>query len=322
LAGQGPLLYLLAGQLARAGAAPVALFETAPIENYLAAILPVGGLWAGRRLVLKGLGLIAAVKRAGVPIRRGMRGLRAVGSRRLERIAWQGGELAADYLLLHEGIIPNIQVSLALQLRHEWDEAQLCWRPSIDAWGQTSLPNIAIAGDGGEILGAEAAVQGGQLAALDAAMWLGHIGAAERDRRAAPIRLALDHERVSRRFLDRLYRPTPSVMVPAEDEVIACRCEEVSVGQIRRATRHGIQYPNQLKAFTRCGMGSCQGRICGPVVSAIAADVLGKPIVEIGTWGPRAPVKPVTVGGLSDLERPNLGISEGAGGCAEMDRQE
>jgi NADPH-dependent 2,4-dienoyl-CoA reductase/sulfur reductase-like enzyme len=246
LAGQGPLLYLLAGQLARAGAAPV--------ENYLAAATrPVGGLWASRRLLLKGLGLIAAVKRAGVPIRRGVRGLRAVGRRRLERIAWRGGELAADYLLLHEGIIPNIQVSLALQLRHEWDEAQLCWRPSIDAWGQTSLPNIAVAGDGGEILGAEAAVLGGRLAALDAAMWLGHISAAERDRRAAPIRLALDHERVSRRFLDQLYRPTPSVMVPAEDEVIACRCEEVSVGQIRRAARRGAQYPNQIEVFTRCG---------------------------------------------------------------------
>ena len=264
LAGQGPLLYLVAAQLARAGAAPAALFETAPIENYLGAMRPFGGLGAGRRLLIKGLGLISAIKRAGVPIRRGVRGLRAVGRRRLERIVWEGGELAADYLLLHEGIIPNVQVSLALQLRHEWDEAQLCWRPSLDAWGQTSLPNIAIAGDGGGISGAEAAVLSGRLAALDAAMWLGHIGAAERDRRAAPIRLALDHERAARRFLDRLYRPAPSVMVPAEDEVIACRCEEVSVGQIRRAARLGAQGPNQIKAFTRCGMGPCQGRICGP----------------------------------------------------------
>jgi NADPH-dependent 2,4-dienoyl-CoA reductase/sulfur reductase-like enzyme len=301
LAGQGPLLYLVAAQLARAGAAPVALFETAPIENYLAAIRPFGGLGAGRRLMIKGLGLIAAIKRAGVPIRRGVRGLRAVGRRRLERIAWENGELAADYLLLHEGVIPNVQVSLALQLRHEWDEAQLCWRPSLDAWGQTSLPNIAIAGDGGGISGAEAAVLSGRLAALDAAMWLGHIGAAERDRRAAPIRLALDRERASRRFLDRLYRPAPSVMVPAEDEVIACRCEEVSVGQIRRAARLGAQGPNQIKAFTRCGMGPCQGRMCGPVVGAIAADVLGKPIAEIGTWRPRAPYKPITVGALADL---------------------
>jgi NADPH-dependent 2,4-dienoyl-CoA reductase/sulfur reductase-like enzyme len=304
LAGQGPLLYLVAAQLARAGAPPTALFETTPFENYLEAIRPLAGLWAGRRLLIKGLGLISAVKRAGVRIRRGVRGLRAVGRRRLERVAWEDGELVADYLLLHEGIIPNIQVSLALQLRHEWDEAQLCWRPCLDAWGQTSLPNIAVAGDGGGIFGAEAAVLSGRLAALDAAMWLGHIGAAERDRRAAPIRASVDRERAFRPLLDRLYRPSRSVMVPAEDEVIACRCEEVSVGKVRRATRLGAQGPNQLKAFTRCGMGPCQGRICGPVVAAIAADVLGKPIAEIGTYRPRAPFKPITVGALADLEVP------------------
>lgn len=301
LAGQGPLVYLVASQLARAGALPVALFETAPLENYLRVTQHPAGLWAGRRLLVKGLGLISAVKRAGVPIRRGVRGLRAVGWRRLERVAWEDGELAADYLLLHEGIIPNIQVSLALQLWHEWDEGQLCWRPSLDAWGQTSLPNIAVAGDGGGIAGVEAAVLTGRLAALDAAMWLGHIGETERDRRAAAIRAALDRERASRLFLDRLYRPSRSVMVPTEDEVIACRCEEVSVGQIRDAARLGACGPNQLKAFTRCGMGPCQGRICGPLVAAIAADVLGKPIAEIGTYRPRAPFKPITVGALADL---------------------
>lgn len=302
LAGQGPLLYLVAAQLARAGAAPAALFETAPFENYLKAMRPLAGLWAGRRLLIKGMGLVLAVKRAAIPIRRGVRGLRAAGRRRLERIRWEDGELAADYLLLHEGIIPNVQVSLALQLRHEWDEAQLCWRPSVDAWGQTSVGNIAVAGDCGGIAGAEAAVMTGRLAALDAALWLGHIGVAERDRRATPIRAALDREFASRRFLDRLYRPSRAVLVPAEDEVIGCRCEEVSVGQIRRAARLGAQGPNQLKAFTRCGMGPCQGRICGPVVAAVAADMLGRPIAEIGAWRPRAPFKPITVGALADLE--------------------
>ena len=302
LAGQGPLLYLVVAQLARAGAPPAALFETAPLENYLAAARPVAGLWAGRRLLLEGLRLIATVKRAGVPIRRGVRGLRAVGRRRLERVAWEGGELAADYLLLHEGVIPNVQIGLALQLRHEWDEAQLSWRPAVDAWGQTSLPNIAVAGDGGGISGAGAAVLTGRLAALDAALWLGRIAAAERDRRAAPIRAALDRERAFRPALDRLCRPARPVMVPAEDDVIACRCEEVPVGTVRRAARLGAQGPNQVKAFTRCGMGPCQGRICGPVVAAIIADTLGKPIAEIGTWRPRAPFAPITLGALADLE--------------------
>jgi NADPH-dependent 2,4-dienoyl-CoA reductase/sulfur reductase-like enzyme len=302
LAGQGPLLYLIAAQLARAGAPPIALFETTPLENYLKAARLAGSLWRGRRMLLKGLRLTLAVKRAGIPVRRGVRGLRALGNRRLERIAWEGGELAADHLFLHEGVIPNVQVSLALQLRHGWDEAQLCWRPALNPWGQSSLPNIAVAGDGGGIAGAEAAALSGRLAALGAAAQLGRLDETERDRRALPIRQALDRELALRPFLDCLYRPAKSVLVPAEDDVIACRCEEVTVGRIRRAVRLGAPGPNQIKAFTRCGMGPCQGRMCGPIVAAVIADTLGKPIAEIGTFRPRAPFKPITVGALAALD--------------------
>jgi hypothetical protein len=76
----------------------------------------------------------------------------------------------------------------------------------------------------------------------------------------------------------------------------------VSVGRIRRAAQLGASGPNQLKAFSRCGVGPSQGRICGPVVSAIIADVLNRPIAEIGNYRPRAPFKPITVGALADLD--------------------
>ena len=73
----------------------------------------------------------------------------------------------------------------------------------------------------------------------------------------------------------------------------------MSVGQIRRAVRLGAPGPNQLKAFTRCGMGPCQGRICGPIVSAVIAEARGVPVAEIGTYRPRAPYKPITVGAIA-----------------------
>ncbi|HEX6442982.1 MAG TPA: FAD-dependent oxidoreductase, partial [Stellaceae bacterium] len=246
LAGQGPLLYLAALQLARAGAPPLALLETAPHANCHAAArrLPAA-LWPGRRALLKGAGLLLGVRRAGISVRREVRGLRAVGRSRVEAVAWDGGEIAADHLLLHEGVIPNTQIGLALQLAYEWDEAQLCWRPVVDEWGRSSLANVAIAGDGAGILGADAAVLTGRLAALDAAAALGRIDDAERDRRARPIRAALQRERAFRPFLDTLYRPRLSVLVPPEDDIIACRCEEVTVGRIRRAVRLGAPGPNQ-----------------------------------------------------------------------------
>jgi NADPH-dependent 2,4-dienoyl-CoA reductase/sulfur reductase-like enzyme len=301
LAGQGPLFWLVAAQLVRAGAPPALLLETRPPANaYAAALLLLRTLWPARRALAKGLGLIGEVKRAAIPIVRRVAGLRALGDSRLEGVAWDGGEAPADLLLLHEGVIPNTQISLGLQLDHRWDAAQLCWRPVIDEWGATRLPAIAIAGDGGGIAGAEAAALSGRLAALDAASFLDKVDPAERDRRAAPIRRALRRELAIRPFLDALYRPAVSVLVPP-DEVIACRCEEVSVAQIRRAARLGAQGPNQAKAFTRCGMGPCQGRVCGPIVGAVMADTLGKPIAAAGTYRPRAPYKPITVGALAGL---------------------
>jgi len=304
LAGQGPLIWLVAAQLIRAGAPPVAILETTPHRNYHAAarLLPQI-LWPARRALRKGRSLIGEVKRAGIPIVRGVGDLAAFGRDRIEKIAWNGGELAADLMLLHEGVIPNTQISLALQLDHRWDANQLCWRPMVDAWGVASVPAIAIAGDGGGIAGAEAAALSGRLAALDAASFLDKIDPAERDRRARPIRVALKRELAIRPFLDALYRPAPAVLVPPDD-VIACRCEEIAVANIRRAARLGAQGPNQAKAFTRCGMGPCQGRICGPIVTAVMANALGKPIAEIGTYRPRAPYKPVTLGALAGIGEP------------------
>jgi NADPH-dependent 2,4-dienoyl-CoA reductase/sulfur reductase-like enzyme len=298
LAGQGPLLYLLAWQLVQAGAPPLAVLETTGSANYVAGAAHLGEWWAGRRDLIKGLGLILGLRRAGVSLRRGVRGLRAIGREKLEAVGWDGGEIAADLLLLHEGVIPNTQISLGLQLEHSWDAAQLCWRPVLNEWGRSSQVNVSIVGDGGGIAGAAAAVSSGRLTALDVAAALGKIDAAERDRRAAPIRAALRRDTALRPFLDALYHPAPAVLNPPDD-VIVCRCEEVTAMQIRRAVRLGAAGPNQAKAFLRCGMGPCQGRLCGPTVSAVMAAARGVPIAEIGTYRPRAPYKPITLGALA-----------------------
>lgn len=298
LAGQGPLLYLAALQLARAGAPPVALFETTPHRRYHAAARRLGRLWAGRRDAARGIGMLLGIRRAGIPVIHGVRGLRAVGRDRVEAVAFSGGEIATDHLFLHEGVIPNNQISLGLGLAHAWDTGQLCWRPAVDEWGRSSHANIAIAGDGAGITGAGAAEIEGRLAALDAAAMLGRLSEAERDRRASPLRRQLARERALRPLLDALYRPSGEVLAPADD-VIICRCEEVSAGQVRRAARLGASGPNQVKAFLRCGMGPCQGRICGPLVCAVIARERRVPIAEVGALRPRAPYKPVTVGALA-----------------------
>lgn len=73
------------------------------------------------------------------------------------------------------------------------------------------------------------------------------------------LRLRADHLAV-RPFLDALFRPPLQFRVPADPAVLACCCEEVTAGEISQAVELGAIGPNQAKFFSRCEMGSCQGR--------------------------------------------------------------
>jgi bacterioferritin-associated ferredoxin len=142
-------------------------------------------------------------------------------------------------------------------------------------------------------------VAAGRLAALDTAHRLGRIGLEERDRRARPLLEARSRALALRPFLDSLHTPPPWVLAPPDDRTIACRCEEVTAGQIRAAARLGATGPNQAKAYLRCGMGPCQGRLCGATVAALIAETRGVTVEQVGTYRPRAPYKPITVGALA-----------------------
>jgi hypothetical protein len=102
-----------------------------------------------------------------------------------------------------------------------------------------------------------------------------------------------------RPFLDALYRPAASHRMPEENSVIVCRCEEVTAGQIRKYAELGCQGPNQTKAFGRCGMGPCQGRLCGLTVTELLAQARGVSPAEVGYYRIRPPIKPVTLGELA-----------------------
>lgn len=303
LAGNGPLLYQLAAQLVAAGAKVAAVLDTG--TQYLAALPKLPGALLAGDYVAKGLRLVRAIRRAGVPIRRDVGRLRAIGKDRLEAIeftvAGRVERLTATVLCLHQGVVTNAQITQAIPVKQAWDAAQRCWRPVTDRWGNTEIDGIAVAGDCAGIGGADAALHGGRIVAFEAARALGKIDAATRDARAAGDFAALRRHLRVRPFLDALYPPSRDFAVPADD-VLLCRCEEVTAGQVRDAVRQGGSGPNQVKSFTRAGMGPCQGRMCGLTVAEVIADALGKPVPAIGTARIRFPIKPLTVGELGSLK--------------------
>ena len=309
IAGCGPLLRLYAVQALAAGGQIAGIIDTTPSANRLTALRHLPRALRGAGDLRKGLAWAQTIRQAGVAWISGAQNLRAETDKdgRLASLSFDADgthrRVAADTLLIHNGVVPNVQITRALGIDHDWDDAQRAFRPRRDDWGATSLPAIFVAGDGGGIIGAAASALSGRLAALEVARALGRLDAQSRDEVARPLRRALDRQLAIRPFLDALFAPAPEFLVPA-DETIVCRCEEVTAGALRHTVSLGCLGPNQLKSFTRCGMGPCQGRMCGLTAAEVIAAARGLPVAEIGYYRLRFPIKPLTLGELAAMHSP------------------
>ncbi|KAB2674283.1 MULTISPECIES: NAD(P)/FAD-dependent oxidoreductase [Hyphomicrobiales] len=300
LAGCGPLLYLLAWQYIRAGVEIAAIVDTTPRSAYVKALRHMRGALKGWRDLLKGLRLLSTIRRHGIRVHSGARDLSVAGTVRAEGINFtRNGKpchVAAPLVLLHQGVVPNTQLSWSTGAQHRWDAGQLCWKPVTSDAGRLGDTAVYVAGDSRGIVGAGASAVQGRIAALDIAQRLGFASAPERI-----LALRRDHLRYTcaRPFLDTLYRPQDENRVPP-DEVLVCRCEEVTAGQIRKYVDLGCRGPNQTKAFGRCGMGPCQGRLCGLTVTEVIAQARGVEPCDVGYYRIRPPIKPVLLGDFAD----------------------
>jgi len=313
LAGSGPLFYLFAAQCLQAGTDGMVLLDTAAAQNRIPALrhLPSALRGYGPRYLWKGIHLMAALRRSGVAIHRNVSDIRIEGEERATAVTFVTGRhtrrIDCDIVGLHEGVIPHQQMARSLGCSHDWDAAQHCFRPRRDRWGETTVDGIFIAGDGGGIIGAQASIHDGNIAALAILNRLGRLSAEERDRRYRTEARARAAHLTVRSFLDRLYLPRDEILDPADDTVV-CRCECIKAGEIREVASTGCLGPNQTKAFLRSGMGPCQGRMCGPTVSEIIARSTNQTAAQTGYYRIRSPLKPVTVGELAaqfDREQQN-----------------
>ncbi|VBB06194.1 Hypothetical protein LUCI_1410 [Lucifera butyrica] len=84
-----------------------------------------------------------------------------------------------------------------------------------------------------------------------------------------------------------------------KDDTIICRCEDVTLREIREAIRQGYHTIEEIKRFCRSGMGPCQGRTCTPLIAQEIARITGKPVAEIGLPTFRPPTAPIKLGALA-----------------------
>ena len=287
IVGTGPLALLYAQQVAACGGRVAAFVEPRPAVPPPIVPRHLQGAWAGRHYVLKGLGYLAARAWRRTPVYRKATGIAVLGADRAEAVRFTAGgetEIPARTVLLHDGVVPNVNPPAAADLPFARSATQACWSPS-------SHGRVLVAGDAGGILGAAAAALSGEAAAHRA---LG---------RAVPARLtrALERERAFRRFIDAAYPPLGNAAL-ADPETPVCRCEMVTARRVQDTAALTGTDPNRLKSVLRCGMGPCQGRMCALSVEALIARATGTPAEAVGFHRIRSPIAPVTLGELADLD--------------------
>jgi hypothetical protein len=297
--GSGPLLYLVASQYVQAGARMAAVLDTSPATKSGRAI---AGLLARPRLALRGLGLIRALKSAGVPVLQGVTPVEIDGDDRLgvRGVAVRDARgreqrFECDAVAVGWHLRAETQLADLARCEFAFEPVSRQWLPRIDADGRSSTRGVYLAGDGARILGADGAEAAGRLAALAALADLGHErGHAQYAAESAALRRTLDQMDRFRQGLARAF-PWPHAQAAAlPDAAVVCRCEAVTVGELRRCvTELGSQEVNRAKAFSRVGMGRCQGRFCGHAAAEIVAQACGIPIEQVGRLRSQAPVKPL-----------------------------
>jgi NADPH-dependent 2,4-dienoyl-CoA reductase/sulfur reductase-like enzyme len=292
--GTGPLLYLVAAQYVKAGAAVSAVLDTSTFMQRISALPKLLAIPAALK---NGIALTSVLRRAGVPVHRGVRPLEITGSPQDGvsgvRVALQSGvsfDVNCDAVALGYHLRPETQLADLAGCEFRFDEAAQQWLPTIDEDGRSSVKGVYLAGDGARVRGANAAECTGRLAALAALHDSGMKTTAD---------MTVLRQELARftRFADGLRAAFPWPARLAEslpDETIVCRCEAITAGELRRVVRDtGAQEANRAKAFSRVGMGRCQGRYCAHAGAEVIAAAASVPLASVGRLRGQAPVKPL-----------------------------
>jgi NADPH-dependent 2,4-dienoyl-CoA reductase/sulfur reductase-like enzyme len=247
VAGSGPLLLAVAAFLKRKGAHIITVAEQAPMARIasFAARLAThpAKLWQG------------AAYRASLgktPYRFGCWPVAAVGETKLTAVRLTDGHSewteGCDLLAFGFNLVSNAELAALIGCQLNGDCV------TVDDHQQTTVEHVYCAGEPTGVAGLDAALIQGTIAGISAA-GLTPSAAQMRQRNA---------EQAFGASLAKAFALRPELRSLARLETLVCRCEDVSFGQL--AQRRSW---TEAKLQTRCGMGACQGRICGPAVEEL-----------------------------------------------------
>jgi D-hydroxyproline dehydrogenase subunit alpha len=272
VAGTGPLLLAVAAYLRSHGAQVTLIAEQA---SFQAMATFSKYLWRYPGKINEAIQLKS--KLFGVPYGWGAWVESASGHDRVESVQVRQGERhwtePCDYLAVAFGFYPNLELPLLLGCEVRAGVV------AVDGLQRTSVEDVYCAGEPTGVGGVDLAIAEGEIAGFAAT------GLVDRALSRQPVR---ERWRPFAAKLQTAFAPRTELRSLAQLDTIVCRCEDVTLARIQ--THHSWR---SAKLHARCGMGPCQGRICGPAVQFLRG------------WGAesvRPPVFPASVGSLADLE--------------------
>jgi NAD(P)H-nitrite reductase large subunit len=217
------------------------------------------------------------------------------GDQRVASVTFHDGtqerSLDCDAVAFGYALRSETQLADLLGCRFAFAPMQRAHLPVRDAAGRSSVEGVYLAGDGAGIMGADAAEWAGERAALSL---LADRGVAVDAARAAELEGKLARLAPFREGLERAFPFPADWAAHASDDLVVCRCENITAGTLRETIREtGAPEMNRLKALSRIGMGRCQGRMCAVAATEILAHATGRPVEEVGRLRGQAPIKPI-----------------------------
>lgn len=314
VAGTGPFLWPVAAALLGAGVRLAAVVEAQPLSR---ALRSTSGLAASPALAAQAAGYFRRIAAARVPVLGGRAVVAAAGRNHLESVTLarlgpageplpEGRrELTVDAACVGWGFVPAVELARSLGCREAAHPSRPHTVVVVDQRQATSAPGVFAAGEITGIGGGVLASSEGEIAGLSAANYLRDdvpdiqpTGSRRQPRAARRLRRA----RRGAEVLDRAF-PLPAGWPQwLSANTISCRCEEVSWREVTDVLDAGIVDVRGVKGQTRCGMGWCQGRICGPALQSAVALRTSQPVSAVGDLSGRTFAAPLTVGELADLD--------------------
>ncbi len=312
VAGAGLFLTAVAGDIAKSGGRVPAVLDEAPLRRRI----PPPLLLADQLLKFaQGGMLLTRLLSAGARMRHSTRIIAARGDGRVREVTAArvdrrgavipGSEmvLPASCLAVGFGFIPNTELAQLAGCRMVFDSALGGWVVAVNEELETSVAGMYAAGEITAIGGAAKSLTEGRLAGLSILRRMGVRRNGGRKSKVEVLRRTRRRQLVFARYFNAQHTFEPDWMrrwiSGLSDELIICRCEDVRLGDVRRAVAAGFDAPAGLKKATRCGMGICQGSTCKTILLDVLAAITGKPLSHIPLPSVRMPVKPTYLGTLA-----------------------